>query len=187
MIKLAITLNKTPIDLVVEETKPLSEILYENFDIKLSRINCNGRCCGGCLVLVESIPVLGCLYPAFKLQGKTITTFDAFKQTSHYRNIKRTYDSLGLTPCPDCYEPKTLIIESILLRNEIKRGNKIDSLDPNSRNFMEKKVLNNQVDDINEQTIADEFSLSSCKCMDPSDLLLIVKKAREDRIKRHVR
>ncbi|MCH3917736.1 MAG: ferredoxin [Spirochaetia bacterium] len=186
MIKLAMTLNKTPLELIVSETKPLSDILYEDMGISLNKVRCDGNCCGGCLVLVDGKPVLGCMTPAFLLQGKTVTTFDYFMQTAHYRNIRRTYDALGSEPCPDCYQPKTLIIESILLRFATKKANRLDTLDANSRNFMEKRLDKNTHEEIDENMVAREFSLSTCKCMNSSELLEIVKAAREDRIKRNV-
>ncbi len=184
MIKLSMKLNKTTLELFVDEMKPLSQILYEDLDIDIPIRNCSHNFCGNCLVILEKEPVLSCLVPAYKLQGKTITTFDAFKQSAHYRNIRRTYDALNCEPCPICYEAKTLIIESMLLKAKTKRiDNNIDDL---SRKFLTKAIDEDEKNQIDFETAQREFSLNSCDCLTSKDLYNIVTKALDDRIKRRV-
>lgn len=184
MIKLSMKLNRTTLELFVDETKPLSQILYEDLNIDIPIRNCSNQYCGNCLVILEQEPVLSCLIPAFQLQGKTITTFDSFMQTAHYRNIKRTYDALDSYPCPVCYEAKTLIIESMLLKAKTKRiDDKIDDL---SRKFLTKAIDEDEKPPIDFETAKIEFSLNSCDCLTPTELYNIVIKALDDRIKRRV-
>jgi aerobic-type carbon monoxide dehydrogenase small subunit (CoxS/CutS family) len=185
MIKLSFTLNKSRLELLVDEMKPLSQILYEDLKVDTKERNCNGKICGNCMVLVDKEPALGCLIPAFKLQGKTVTTFEQFKQTAHYRNIKRIYDQLNIEPCPNCYEAKTLIFESILLKAKT-RINQGVPLDDFSKKFATKgkKILNET--EITGKTVDREFLISSCHCMNSQELLEIALKAEEDRIKRRV-
>ncbi len=186
MIKLSLKLNKTALELFVDEMKPLSQILYEDLNIEVPMRNClnNQNICGNCLVILDKEPVLSCLIPAYKLQGKTITTFDNFMQSAHYRNIKRTYDALNIEPCPNCYEAKTLIIESMLLKAKTKRldGNADDF----SKKFLTKALNEDEKNQIDFETAEREFSLNPCSCLNTKDLYQIVIKALEDRIKRRV-
>jgi aerobic-type carbon monoxide dehydrogenase small subunit (CoxS/CutS family) len=184
MIKLSIKLNKTALELVVDEMKPLSQILYEDLDVNMPIRKCSNTGCGNCLVILEKEPVLSCLIPAYQLQGKTITTFDAFMQSAHYRNIKRTYDALNYEPCPHCYEAKTLIIESLLLKAKTKRiDNKVDDF---SKKFLTKAIEEDSQNQIDFKTAEKEFALNSCKCLTSKQLYTITIKALEDRIKRRV-
>lgn len=185
MIKLSFTLNKNRLEILVDEMKPLSQILYEDLMIKTKERNCNGKVCGNCMVLVNKEPTLGCLIPAFKLQNAVVTTFDQFKQTAHYRNIRRTYDQLNIEPCPHCYEAKTLIFESILLKAKTKTE-QAKELDASSRKFINKGKKLFSESKITAETIAREFSISSCYCMNSQELLEIALKAAEDRTKRRV-
>lgn len=186
MIKLSITLNKNQLELIVDEMKPLSQILYEDLGISNQVRTCNGKLCGNCLVLVNTEPTLSCLIPAFKLQDACITTFDAFKQTAHYRNIRRIYDTLNSEPCPNCYESKTLIFESILLKAKTKRQESENNLDDFSRKFASKTKKLATSNKIDEESVNKEFSLNSCSCMNSKELLEIAVKAFEDRTKRRV-
>lgn len=186
MIKLSFTLNKNRLELIVDEMKPLSQILYEDLGITNQARTCNGNLCGNCLVIVDSEPSLSCLIPAFKLQDRTITTFEAFMQTAHYRNIRRTYDALNSEPCPNCYESKTLIFESILLKAKTRRQDSENDLDDFSRKFAHKAkdfASNNKID---EDFVNREFSLNSCNCLNSKELLDIAIKAYDDRTKRRV-
>lgn len=186
MIKLSFILDKNQLEIIVDEMKPLSQILYEDLGITNQVRNCNGKFCGNCIVLVDKEPTLSCLIPAFKLQDKTVTTFEAFKQTAHYRNIKRIYESLNSEPCPNCYESKTLIFESILLKAKTRRQDSQRDLDDFSRKFASKTQKLSFSNKIDEQLINREFSLNSCSCMNSKELLEIAIKAFEDRTKRRV-
>lgn len=184
MIKLSLKLNKTAFELIVDEMKPLSQILYEDLEVPLPIRKCSDTLCGNCLVILENEPVLSCLIPAFKLQGKTIITFEYFKQSAHYRNIRRTYDALNIEPCSHCYQAKTLIIESLLLKAKTKRlDNKMDAF---SKKFLTKALEEDSKNQIDFASAEQEFSLNSCNCLTSKELYNIVIKALEDRIKRRV-
>lgn len=185
MIKLSFTLNKTRLELLVDEMKPLSQILYEDLQIDSFERNCNGNVCGNCMILIDKEPTLACLVPAFRLQGTTVTTFDSFMQTAHYRNIKRIYDQLNIEPCPNCYQAKTLIFESILLKAKTK-VQQTGNLDDFSKKFLNKGKQRFGETEITAETIDREFQLSSCNCMNSQELLEIALKAEEDRTKRRV-
>ncbi len=184
MIKLSLKLNKTDFELIVDEMKPLSHILYEDLDVNIPLRKSNNMINDNCLVILDNEPVISSLIPAFRLQGKTITTFDNFMQSAHYRNIRRTYDALDLEPCPNCYEAKTLIIESLLLKAKTKRvDNKMDDF---SRKFLTKAIAENTKKQIDFESAKIEFSINTCKCLTTEDLYTITIKALEDRIKRRV-
>jgi len=184
MIKLSLKLNKTAFELIVEEMKPLSQILYEDLQVDIPIRKCENNIYRNSLAILDNEPVLSSLIPAFKLQGKTITTFNAFMQTAHYRNIRRTYDSLNIEPCPNCYQTTTLIIESLLLKAKTKRlDNKMDDF---SKKFLTKALEEDSKKQIDFNSAEKEFSINPCNCLTSQELYTILLKALEDRIKRRV-
>ena len=74
MSRLRMTVNGAAVDVDVPESRYLSEVLREDLRLTGTKIGCNEAECGICTVLVNGIPVVSCVYPAFKAQGATVET-----------------------------------------------------------------------------------------------------------------
>ena len=68
------TLNGSPIELDVHESRYLSEVLRGELGLKGTKIGCNEAECGICTVLVNGTPVSSCVFPAFKAQDAVVET-----------------------------------------------------------------------------------------------------------------
>ena len=155
--KIDCTIDGKTLTLSLNSDKPLSLILRENIGID-SINHCNGKVCGLCAVLLDGKAVLSCLVPAFELNGKEVITFEAFQRTRGMKDIEKAYEMVGAAPCPDCYESKTMIFESLIS------------------------------DGVSEpDEILKELSIIRCHCLDPEDAVKIVLKGIDIRRKRRVR
>ena len=114
--------------------------------------------CGLCAVLVDGKPTLSCMVPAFEIRGKEIITFEGFQKTRGMKDIEKAYETVGAAPCPDCYESRTMIFESL---------------------------ISDGISDADE--ILKELSIIRCNCLDPEDAVNIVMKGIDIRRKRRVR
>lgn len=147
------TIDGTTLTLSLSSNKPLSLILMENLSNTTINSRCEGRQCGGCIVLMDNKAVPACMVPAFEIRDKVITTFATYKDTVEYTDIEKAYSNVGFKPCDNCYNSKTFIIESIISRY----------------------AKNNL--DLNKMDILQEYNMSSCRCLDLSDFIKIVEEA----------
>ena len=156
--KIECLIDGKTLSLSLNSNKPLSLILNEELETDSVNPHCRGNMCGLCTVLLNGKAVLSCMVPAFELQGKEITTFEAYSKTRNIKDIERAYEAIGIVPCKECYASHALLIESLVAQGETRRD-----------------------------AIPREMSILSCTCVDPEDNVAIVTKAVEIRRKRRVR
>ena len=156
--KIDCSIDGKTLTLSLNSNKPLSLILSENIGDSSAVNHCKGNMCGLCTVLVDGKPTLSCMVPAFEIRGKEIITFEGFQKTKGMKDIEKAYEAVGASPCPDCYESRTMIFESL---------------------------ISDGISDTDE--ILKELSIIRCPCLDPEDAVDIVIKGIDIRRKRRVR
>jgi xanthine dehydrogenase molybdenum-binding subunit len=74
--KISLTVNgvQYTLDSVASET--LSTLLRERLRLTGTKIGCDEAECGACTVLVDGEPIMSCVYPAERADGKTIVTIE---------------------------------------------------------------------------------------------------------------
>ena len=112
--KIDCSIDGKTLTLSLNSNKPLSLILTENIGDSSTVNHCKGNMCGLCAVLVDGKPTLSCMVPAFEIRGKEIITFEGFQKTRGMKDIEKAYETVGAAPCPDCYESRTMIFESLI-------------------------------------------------------------------------
>ena len=198
--RLNCNINGSQYSLVVNSDKPLSEILKEQIITFADNSQCLGASCGNCIVLINGSAALSCLLPAFKLNGASILTFEGFQKTRFCHDIERAYADIGNQPCPQCYASKTIIIESILNKVDKENQNRISNFA--SGNVNQGDMQQNQaassaneqaarsrsgMGSISTEMIAREMAMSSCQCIEISDLEKIINLAYRYRSRRRAR
>jgi aerobic-type carbon monoxide dehydrogenase small subunit (CoxS/CutS family) len=192
--RLNCNINGSQYSLVVNSDKPLSEILKEQIITFADNSQCMGASCGNCIVLINGSAALSCLLPAFKLNGASILTFEGFQKTRFCHDIERAYADIGNQPCPQCYASKTIIIESILNKVDKENQNRISSFGQGDISNQAAASANEQaarsrsgMGSISTEMIAREMAMSSCQCIEISDLEKIINLAYRYRSRRRAR
>ena len=102
MSRLKMTVNGAPVDVDVPESRYLSEVLREDLRLTGTKIGCNEAECGICTVLVNGIPVVSCVFPAFKAQGAAVETIENLSQDGSLHTLQQAFLDHGAVQCGIC-------------------------------------------------------------------------------------
>jgi xanthine dehydrogenase molybdenum-binding subunit len=96
------TVNGNPVDIDVPESRYLSEVLREDLRLTGTKIGCAEAECGICTVLVNSTPVVSCVYPAFKAQGTRVETIEGISPSGELHPLQQAFLEHGAVQCGIC-------------------------------------------------------------------------------------
>ncbi len=102
MRKLHMTLNGSPVEIEVDESRYLSEVLRGELGLHGTKIGCNEAECGICTVLVNGTPVSSCVYPAFKAQGAAVETIENLSADGSLHPLQQAFLDQGAVQCGIC-------------------------------------------------------------------------------------
>lgn len=80
--KISLTVNGVQHTLESRPNETLSALLRERLRLTGTKIGCEEAECGACTVLVDGEPVVSCIYPAERADGKTIVTIEGLSALS---------------------------------------------------------------------------------------------------------
>ncbi len=112
--RVSFTLNGEPVELDIEPTRTVLELLRTHFEVPSMRRGCCAGVCGACIILIEDRALPACIVPAYRANGRRITTIEGFRHTREYRDIRRAFHEVGVQACSYCEPARMLIVQSIL-------------------------------------------------------------------------
>ncbi len=122
-------LNGREVSTEVEAHKMLLEVLRDNFQLTGAKDGCGLGECGACTVLVDGLSVPSCLYPAFEVEGKSVTTIEGLVgEGNELHPIQKAFVERGGIQCGFCTPGMIMSAKALLDENpdpteeEIKRG-----------------------------------------------------------------
>ena len=95
MSRLQMTVNGNPVDIEVAESRYLSDVLREDLRLTGSKVGCAEAECGICTVLVDGTPIVSCVYPAYKAQGRSIETIEGLSKDGSLHALQQE-EPIGL-------------------------------------------------------------------------------------------
>lgn len=123
-------MKKTTITLIVNDetqtlpVKPgesLANLLRERLHLTGTKIGCDEAECGTCTVIVDDEPVLSCVYPAARADGKRITTVEGLAKKVHeimqLHPLQDAFVQHGAVQCGFCIPGQIMTAFALLKRN----------------------------------------------------------------------
>ena len=123
------TLNGREVSADVESHKMLLQVLRDTFQLTGTKDGCGQGECGACTVLVDGISIDSCLYPAFEVDGKSVTTIEGLVgEGNKLHPIQEAFVENGGIQCGFCTPGMIMSAKALLDENpdptdeEIKKG-----------------------------------------------------------------
>ena len=122
-------LNGFEVSAEVAPHKMLLHVLRENFKLTGTKEGCGEGECGACTVLVDGLGVDSCLYPAFEVEGKSVTTIEGLIGEGNTLDpIQESFVAHGGIQCGFCTPGMIMSAKALLdetpnpTEEEIRRG-----------------------------------------------------------------
>ncbi len=111
-------LNGHTVEAEVTSHKMLSNVLRETFEFTGTKEGCGQGECGACTVLVDGESVNSCLYPAFEVDGKTVTTIEGLVgEGNRLDPIQEAFVENGGIQCGFCTPGMIMSTKAMLKHN----------------------------------------------------------------------
>jgi xanthine dehydrogenase YagT iron-sulfur-binding subunit len=112
------TVNGRTVSLEVEPRETLLEVLRQKLKLTGTKRTCDHGECGGCTVLLDGQPVYSCLYPAYRVEGKTITTIEGLAKEDELHPVQQAFIDLDAYQCGFCTPGFIMSSIALLSRNQ---------------------------------------------------------------------
>jgi carbon-monoxide dehydrogenase small subunit len=123
------TLNGIEVSAEVESHRMLLHLLRDTFQLTGTKEGCGQGECGACTVLVDDISVDSCIYPAFEVDGKSVTTIEGLVgEGNRLHPIQEAFVENGGVQCGFCTPGMIMSAKALLDENpdptdeEIRKG-----------------------------------------------------------------
>jgi len=118
-INLSVNGQQYSLESVAGET--LSTLLRQRLQLTGTKIGCEEAECGACTVLVDGEPIMSCVYPAERADGKTIVTIEGLAQRVHEKMklhpLQEAFVEHGAVQCGFCIPGQIMTAYALLKRN----------------------------------------------------------------------
>ena len=123
---MTLTVNNQSYTLLLKPGETLAMLLRQRLHLTGTKIGCDEAECGSCTVLVNDEPVLSCMYPAARADGKTIVTIEGLASYVHnimkLHPIQEAFVEHGAVQCGFCIPSQIMTALALLKQNPIQPG-----------------------------------------------------------------
>ena len=120
MSNINLTVNGSKYSLPGLPGETLSDLLRNRLRLTGTKIGCNEAECGACTVLVEGQPILSCIFPAERADGKTIVTIEGLAERVHaemkLHPLQEAFVEHGAVQCGFCIPGQIMTAYALLKR-----------------------------------------------------------------------
>jgi carbon-monoxide dehydrogenase small subunit len=114
---LTMTVNGQVMTIEVEADELLVDALRERLGLIGTKIGCNEGECGACTVIMDGEPVLSCLIPALRAQGRNILTIEGLGDGDKLHPLQQAFVEHGAVQCGYCIPGFIMSARALLDRN----------------------------------------------------------------------
>ena len=121
MEQLTLNVNGQVYTLAPVAGETLSDLLRHRLRLTGTKIACEESECGACTVLVDGEPILSCMYPAERADGKEIVTIEGLAQRVNaelkLHPLQEAFVEHGAVQCGFCIPGQIMTAYALLVRN----------------------------------------------------------------------
>ncbi len=121
MSNMNLTVNGKEYSLEPVAGETLATLLRQRLRLTGTKIGCEEAECGACTVLIDGEPVVSCIYPAERADGKTVVTIEGLAQRVHeemkLHPLQEAFVEHGAVQCGFCIPGQILTAYALLKRN----------------------------------------------------------------------
>jgi CO/xanthine dehydrogenase Mo-binding subunit/aerobic-type carbon monoxide dehydrogenase small subunit (CoxS/CutS family) len=110
-------LNGVDRSIFVREDTLLLDLLRDELELTGAKRGCGKGECGACTVLVDGQPVASCIYPAVRIEGRTVETVEGLGDPKNLNPLQRWFIKLGAVQCGFCTPGLLMSAKALLERN----------------------------------------------------------------------
>jgi carbon-monoxide dehydrogenase small subunit len=114
---LTMAVNGNDVTVEIEADELLVDVLRDRLGLIGTKIGCNEGECGACTVIMDGIPVLSCLLPALRAQGREITTIEGLGDGDTLHPLQQAFVDHGAVQCGYCIPGFILSAKALLDAN----------------------------------------------------------------------
>jgi carbon-monoxide dehydrogenase small subunit len=115
-VRLALTINGEPRELLFDGYKTLLEILREDLGLTGTKHGCELGECGACAVLLDGELVLSCLVAGVECEGRRVETIEGMQSGSELHPLQACFADHGAAQCGYCTPGFLLAAKELLER-----------------------------------------------------------------------
>ena len=110
-------LNDEEVQIYVDPTTPLVDIIRNHFQLTGTKVGCKSGDCGACTVLLDGVSVNSCLVPIAKVENKKVTTIEGISKDGNPSIIQQAFIDQGSVQCGYCIPGMVLSSKALLDKN----------------------------------------------------------------------
>lgn len=115
--KIKFILNKKLIELDLDPSLRLLDVLREELHLKGTKEGCGEGECGACAVLLDGHIANSCLIPIANLSDREVMTIEGFNETLQYQALEEAMTEEGGSQCGICSPGIMIAAQSLLSKN----------------------------------------------------------------------
>jgi carbon-monoxide dehydrogenase small subunit len=115
-LRLALTVNGEPRELLADGYKTLLELLREDLQLTGTKHGCELGECGACAVLLDGELVLSCLVAAVETDGRVVETIEGMAEGPELHPLQACFADHGAAQCGYCTPGFLLAAKELLAR-----------------------------------------------------------------------
>lgn len=109
-------LNGDPVEIAARPDERFVDLLRDRLGLPGAKVGCGIGRCGSCTVLVDGVAMNGCLLPAYRLEGRNVTTIEGLGRLAEGRAVMSAFSEGNAFQCGYCAPGFTLAMTALLLR-----------------------------------------------------------------------
>jgi nicotinate dehydrogenase subunit A len=129
--RFGLTVNGRPVELEVDETTPLLDVLRNHLDLKGTRFGCGLEQCGTCMVLIDGRPAYSCARDIGSAAGHAVVTIEGLGTPAQPHPVQRAFLQEQAGQCGYCLSGILISAKALLDRTpNPSRAEIVAALDP---------------------------------------------------------